>query len=113
MVENSTSDALEYVVRHALWLSCNSCFRLTIKNPTFHPTDQSATGPFRHHRTGRSMNLGRIRHHRTSPTICFHLIIPRSWVRSAPALLDTHGLPATCVSIGREIGNHTVIRLAK
>ena len=26
------------------------------------------------------------RHHRTSLTVCSHLIIPRSWVRSPPAL---------------------------
>jgi hypothetical protein len=57
------------------------------KNPTFHPTNQSdTTGPIRHHRTKESVITGRNRHHRTSPTVCSHLIIPRSWVRSPPAL---------------------------
>ena len=31
-------------------------------------------------------NHGCIRRQRTSPTVCSHLIIPRSWVRSPPAL---------------------------
>ena len=50
--------------------------------------------PIRHHRTDPtppdefSFKSGQIRHHRTDPTECSHLIIPRSWVRSPPALPD-------------------------
>ena len=43
------------------------------ENPTFHPTYQTDA-------------TGRIRRHRTSPAECSNLIIPRSWVRSPPAL---------------------------
>src|ERR1035438_6539489 len=58
------------------------------ENPTFHPTYQTdTTGPIRRHRTMNSAFPGRNRHHWTSPTDCSHLIIPRSWVRSPPALL--------------------------
>ena len=35
----------------------------------------------------RSGTTRQIRHHQTNPTDCIHLIIPRSWVRSPPALL--------------------------
>jgi len=60
---------------------------LQIQNPTFHPTDPSdSTGSIQRHRTRNAVNLGRNRPHRTIPTDCFHLIIPRSWVRSPPAL---------------------------
>jgi GGDEF domain-containing protein len=58
-----------------------------LRNPTFHPTDHTdATGPIRRHRTKTSAIFGPIRRHRTTPTVCSHLIIPRSWVRSPPAL---------------------------
>src|ERR1700677_4061565 len=53
------------------------------ENPTFHPTGQSvSTRRNRPHRTMNEENHGCIRRQRTSPTVCSHLIIPRSWVRS-------------------------------
>jgi len=56
-----------------------------LSNPTFHPTDQNdGTGPIRHHRSARSVNLGRVRRHRTTPTVCS---ITRSSVRSPRVLL--------------------------
>ena len=48
--------------------------------------------PNRHDRTEptpsdkKSFESGSFRHHETIPTDCIHLIIPRSWVRSPPAL---------------------------
>jgi hypothetical protein len=66
--------------------------QVRLRNPTFHPTYQSdATGSVRHHRTKESRIPGPNRRHRTSPTVCSHLIIPRSWVRSPPALLQNSG----------------------
>ena len=71
-----------------LVLEMNCTRRFPCRNPTFHPTYQSdVTRPIRHHRTKNSDFFGPFRRHRTSPTVCFHLIIPRSWVRSPPALL--------------------------
>jgi len=75
------------VIRSAR-LRTDSVEQSDLKNPTFHPTYQTdTTGPNRHHRTKNSDIFGPIRRHRTSPTDCSHLIIPRSWVRSPPALL--------------------------
>ena len=59
----------------------------SIRNPTFHLTYHSdTTGQIQHHRTASSLYFGPIRRHQTTPTVCSHLIIPRSWVRSPPAL---------------------------
>ncbi len=56
-------------------------------NPTFHRTYQTdTTGRNGLHRTEKSEMFGLNRSCRTSPTECSHLIIPRSWVRSPPAL---------------------------
>jgi len=58
------------------------------KNPTLYPTYHSdSTRRDRHHRTRIPENSRRYRHHETIPTVRIHLIIPRSWVRSPPALL--------------------------
>src|ERR1039458_1424579 len=54
----------------------------------------SSHRPNRRHRTNPtppdkfSFKSGCIRPHRTIPTESLHLIIPREWVRSPPALLD-------------------------
>jgi hypothetical protein len=53
----------------------------SLRNPTFHSTDQSDT-------------TGRIRHHRTIPTICIPLLVLRRWER------DPGGPPVTPRTFG-------------
>src|SRR5664280_2153348 len=69
-----------------------SCSRSTSAKPPIQKSHALSHIPNRHHRTNPtppdriSVILGPNRHHRTIPTDCIHLIIPRSWVRSPPAL---------------------------
>ena len=51
-----------------------------------HTYHSNPTRRDRPHETGFPLKFGRFRHHKTTPTACCYLIIPRSWVRSPPAL---------------------------